>query len=183
VIAEKSAQAAKLAADTAKRTADAYITTERPWVALLQILPMRFENAIDENKQLHNGWQFVMEWINTGKTPAKTTAVYCAKNIIELDNDEPVFQWKTDESAEIRSGVVYPGLKFHTPPHQFVTAEIERLTQREARVFIYARVEYSDMLDEQPRHTEVCMEVRYDGVQQGNPRFVFGQATLHNSAA
>ncbi|MGF6508293.1 hypothetical protein [Paraburkholderia sp. 32] len=179
--ADESAQAAKIAADSAKRTVDAYMMAERAWVSLVGTQTIQFENAIDINNQLHSGTQFHLQWKNTGKTPARNVILHSNKKIILPDEGEPSFQF--DATGEnMKQGVLFPEALVTTPPQQFVLADIERLKKREIRIFVYGYAEYSDVYSEQhTRHTEVCLEIRYDGVENGRNRFVLTQSTSHNS--
>lgn len=179
--ADESALAAKLAAEAAKHTVDAYMMAERAWVSVVDIQPVEFQNAVDRNNQLHNGTQFNFRWKNTGKTPARDVILFSSNKVISLQDGEPSFKYEGTE-INVKQGVLFPESLVTSVPQQFEAVDIERLKKREIRIFMYGYARYFDVYGSKDlRHTEVCVEVLYDGLENGRSRFVFMQSTSQNS--
>ena len=178
-IAEDNAKAARSAADAATRAADAYMITERAWVCVLGAQNEDVYNIVNDRNPLRAGNKFSLRWSNTGKTPVRDVVFQAQSKIVSVDDGEPEFV--RQDIGNLDRGVLYPNALVSTQPHQYGEADIQRLAKKEIRIFLYGYASYYDVLGQQKRHTEICLEVEYDGVKNNQRNFAFKQATSYNS--
>jgi hypothetical protein len=149
----KTADAATLSAETAKRALEA---TQRALVVMTEITT---GVVIGDNRELV-GFTFFMVFKNSGPTMALdaecTASLICGfKSMADLSHEEP--------AAATASGSmsIGPGVVISTDPKGGVAIdEIERIRRNEATAFIHGHVEYRDVFENTPkRTTSVCARI------------------------
>ncbi|MGF6787790.1 hypothetical protein [Paraburkholderia sp. 35.1] len=183
--AEKSAIAAKEAADVARDSAKAYMVSERAWVSLMQVDPVRFQDSgffdtTDGQWKEGDGWAFSMRWTNPGKTPAVKAMIMLKGECLPNSAGIPAFE-SADEIVDGRS-TIFPNTTVSSNPVTFSDMQITGLKNRTCRIFLFGRTSYSDIFNTtSSRHTQTCVEVQYGGKRDGNDQFRFTVVGDENS--
>lgn len=185
----ETATDAKNAARVATMSADMMRTSERAWVACVGVNTDRAFAArgIDElgkrSETPEDGFLFSLRWVNTGRTPAIKSMVWCLGRTDKLPFDAPA---PAPNRPNIPPGVapLAPGV-VSTSPHYFLPQSVATpLIARECRAFIFGGAEYEEVFSPgTTRHTLVCFEIEFLGADDaGQPRFSFRADGPHNSA-
>ncbi len=171
-------------ADAAKTSADAFQVAERAWVSNINVMIHPFTNAtvIDTGDKM-NGVMFVIEWINSGRTPAIHCSLLTQRQTIKRGENIPTFNHPPN--LEQRQAPLIPGVKVMSPPCHFADTEINALHNREIRLFIHGRADYQTIFfGDISFYTEVTLEVEHGGFRGDNGQVIFNFSAIgpQNSA-
>jgi len=135
--------AAQASAQAAKAQAEALVTSERAWVSWVDVSPGDFSNATFPTGETGvSGTFFTISWQNSGRTPAIDCGLLCQGIVREVDEGIPTFV-PLNIVPEARAPLV-PGLHVQSPSFPFKKSDIDRLIQRQCKIFLYGRVDYKD---------------------------------------
>lgn len=177
-----AAQAARDAADSAKTSADAFKLAQRAWVSQRMIANTAFRDAIDGD-QRRNGVMLNFMWVNSGQTPAMKATSWAMLKEVEPSAPIPTFQ--TEVNKVPRFMTLNPSGESRSPPVYLFDEQLERLKRRNAKIFIYGRIQYEERFNPGTvRHTEICAELLYDGRDaDGDAVLIFSPAGGQNSSS
>lgn len=154
------------AVEASVRSAEAsrdMIFTERAWMAHSDII-----DATYTCPNIKDGLQITVWWENSGRSPAiavnATSLLFMSRDGSEPKQFPPPIIKET-------GGVVGPRLRMSTAQCEMNDERYELFKKREARFFLYARVDYRDVYQpREPRHTALLVEMIYNGTITINGR-------------
>jgi hypothetical protein len=156
---QKQVAAAEVSTNLARRSLQSAIDAERPWVGII----FRIQDwAIGRNASA------TATFTNSGRRPAKVTRVEFDSNEYVVLPDNPRYR------RNIRSDtLIFPnGSVTNTQPLGVVTqSELGDLSLRHHTLFIYASIDYEDVLTRSVHWTHGCWQY-IPGVQNAASRFV-----------
>ena len=156
---QKQVAAADVANNLARRTLQSAIDADRPWVGItFRIQDLTIGRNASATAIL----------VNNGRRPAKVTRVQLDSNQYVVFPDSPRYR------RNIRnSGILLPnGSLTNTKPLGVVTqSQLEELGVRHHTFFIYASVDYDDVLTHARHWTHGCWQY-VPGVQNTANRFI-----------
>ena len=168
-IARKQAQAALDQADSAK-------VADRAWMTWSGYQTNPFSAATDAETGERNvqGVMFRFEWINSGHTPAIKCDLFTEEKVV-TDMEGPIPIFKPSHRREQHQSPVVPGIKIFSQYIMFRRNVIDDLKNHKCRVFLYSRAEYQIVYPKSSaRHTELCVEVIYQGISSKTGEELFG---------
>jgi hypothetical protein len=156
---QKQVVAAEVANNLAKRSLQSAIDAERPWVGIT----FRIQDwTIGKNASA------IAMVTNNGRRPAKVTRVQLDNNQYAAFPDTPRYRRNIKNSILILPN----GSLTNTQPLGVVTqSELDDLGLRRRAFFIYASVDYEDVLTHAAHWTRGCLQY-LPGVQNAASRFV-----------
>lgn len=166
---EATAAATKAAQDANAGFAEA---SRRELRAYIAVKSAGVEPAYDQNKKIV-GWEFGLEWINTGVTPSRKnrshTNIALFKHPETRTPEDLTFpDTPSDDLSEERaeSSLGRDQLQIVRFSAQ---EQVDALMKGEGRVFVWAWIEYNDIFEDTPRRrTEFYSEIRAEQVVAGD---------------
>lgn len=124
----------------ATKAAQDMVTLERPWIlpAERSFVASPHMVQVDQTRAVLT-YFMDLNWEVSGKIPARVT--YMSSKMAEAAEGLPDFE-KMAKKA-LTDIVVAPGRMISTGPFELTVAQIDHIIQRDARVFIWAKVRYS----------------------------------------
>lgn len=135
---------------------EAYLADRRPWMSFIEIKPEKFApggtgSAVE--------YYFGAIWMNTGKSPAVRCSALCKYKILDISDSIGCYRFEMSVAEDQRVSIIAPGVITEAVYCTVPIADLVRVAERRARLFIWTRVEYHDAGDVGlVRHTEVCLE-------------------------
>ena len=183
---QKATEAARISATAAQVSADTMRQSERAWLGYNTVVVQRvfsFPVEVSPNTvEMHNGYSFTVEWINSGRTPALFLILYA--DGLKVDGQSTAPPFTVPESPDEVQGTAIPGAPRRAAPCFIDDATVGLLAAGTARYFLYSTADYDTVFSSTERHhSEVCLEVTIPGTKSdGSPSFLFTQTGPQNTA-
>jgi hypothetical protein len=178
----RGAEDTKNLAQASKAQAEALKISERAWIAWRRIISRPLKDVIVNGEEWGDGIAFIIEWVNSGKTPAIKLDLISQTKIVYKEDSVPTFTFTPD--AGQHQSTLSPSVIVTSRPRLIKKQDINALRNRQCRIFIYGRADYETViLEEPPKYSEVCFEVEHQGITEtGQDSFAFSAAGPQNSA-
>lgn len=154
------------AAVEANKIAKEAVSLERAWVSVNKIIDVGVHNSQVDGAFTKNGIGFMLEWSNSGRTPAVQLKV--GSRVRYIEKHQKFSDISIDELFQFREiAMMASGQPWQSTPISLNDQESEKLRRREIRLFVFARAEYFDVFSARRpkyiRKTDVCMEAIHSG--------------------
>lgn len=159
VAIQKSANAAKDAADAAKVNADILLGAQRAQMFVKELTTI---GVIDPTSNNLNQWGISPKWQNFGVSPALDVEAFTIGKIIALNEPDPtIFDYEMPKQQ--RGTTVGPSVTVTGMAATISVADAIRLWKKEIKFYVYARMQYRDIFNAAKVHvTEQCAELIID---------------------
>ncbi|MBV8888871.1 MAG: hypothetical protein JO267_06300 [Alphaproteobacteria bacterium] len=114
----------------------------------------------DQNASTISQVSINIRWHNFGNTPGLNAEGWAEYSVVRdmVNQPDPIFLKHDPDHPYIAQ--IGPRVEFSTGPILIPYAEVNEVVQQKARIFVWSRVEYSDVFMDTPRRvTEICEEL------------------------
>ena len=156
--AKESIAATKLAAESARKSAAAYVSTERAMLATSHFIATQ---SVDGATLQAVNFTFNIAWPNTGRTPAH--AMIWTDHRVQWPSS-PIPTFGQPQGHQPTKSVVGPSSAPSGPDQIIPISDVIEIANGNKNLFLYGRCQYSDIFDTSVIHiTEVCVQVTFIG--------------------
>lgn len=158
---------------TTASTAIQALKSERAWVLFEKLERSNLIDTKIGNEMIDSGIGLQVIWKNTGRSPALNAIIWVDYALTEKGSSIPSFDHKNLEPEDFNCVTIGPDQSMATTIMGMNRSNSQRWLNREVRLLIYSRIEYSDIFTpKKRRYTEICIDITSQGNQTVNGRLL-----------
>jgi hypothetical protein len=133
--------------------------------------------------RVHNGWNVVIAWKNTGSTRTRSLTAKVSNTVLDLSNQPlETFDFDDQHDAATFHGLIGPAQSVNQPPIPITDLQMHGGSSDDTAFLIWGWVEYCDVFSPQIRRTEFGFRVRVELNPTGAPFIHLEPTERHNAA-